>query len=59
MSTKREGNADEHIRLPEDVKSRLDAVARYVAKLKDKKSVPYHEAVSFLIDKFEDLKNES
>jgi predicted DNA-binding protein len=56
MSTKRKGNADEQIRLPEDVKSRLDAVARYLAEQKKKKSIPYHEAVSFLIDKFEESK---
>jgi hypothetical protein len=56
MSTKQEGNAEEQIRLPEDVKSKLDAVARYVAEQKGKKSVPYYEAVSFLIDKFEESK---
>lgn len=56
MSTKREGNAEKQIRLPEDVKSRLDAVSRLVAEQKGKKSVPYHVAVSFLIDKFEESK---
>jgi len=56
MSTKREGNAEEQIRLSEDVKSRLDAVARFVAEQRGKKSVPYHVAVSFLIDKFEESK---
>jgi hypothetical protein len=56
MSTKQEGTADEQIRLPEDVKSRLDTVARFVAEKEGKKSVPYHVAVSFLIDKFEESK---
>jgi hypothetical protein len=56
MLTKQEGNAEPQIRLPEDVKIRLDAVARFVAEQKGKKSVPYYVAVSFLIDKFEENK---
>lgn len=56
MSTKQKGNAEKQIRLPEDVKSRLDAISRLVAEQRGKKSVPYHVAVSFLIDKFEEPK---
>jgi len=32
----------------------LDKIARYLAEQKKKKEVPYHEVVSFLIDKFEE-----
>jgi hypothetical protein len=48
-----------NIRIPQDIKNKLDEVGRYVAELDKKKGVPYGRAISFLIEKFEEHKNES
>jgi predicted DNA-binding protein len=55
MSTrKRKIKEPGHIRLPPKVKARLDTLARHIAEERNKKDVPYHEVVSFLIDKYEE-----
>jgi predicted transcriptional regulator len=60
MSTAKEGNkAEKAIRVSEDVKKRLDKIARYLAEKADKKDVPYGEVVSFLAQQFEESQNES
>lgn len=54
MNLQKERNrADEHIRIPKDVKDRLDEIARYLAEQRRKKDVSYGEVVCFLIDIFE------
>lgn len=55
MHTQKEGSkADEHIRISESTKKKLDRVATYLAGEREKKDVPYDEVVSFLVEKFEE-----
>jgi hypothetical protein len=55
MHTGKEGSkADEHIRVSESTKRKLDKVATYLAGQREKKDVPYDEVVSFLAEKFEE-----